>query len=60
MSDSDNLRKLALERLRLAAECTQLAGEIRNPALQSYFIRMAGVWTAEAEQGLRADTRPPT
>lgn len=56
MSDSDNLRKLALERLRLAAECTQLAGEIRNPALQSYFIRMAGVWTAEAEQGLRADT----
>ena len=32
MSDSDNLRKHALECMRLAADCMQLAGDAPSPA----------------------------
>lgn len=59
MSGPDNQRQSALECLRLAAECTRLAGETRDPALQLYFHRMAHAWTAEAERALRGDARPP-
>jgi hypothetical protein len=58
MPEPDILRKLALECLRLAADCAQVASDIRNPTLQSHFIRMADVWTTRAERGLDADTRP--
>jgi hypothetical protein len=35
----------------------QLVGDVRNPALQRHFLRMANVWTAKAERGLAADTQ---
>jgi len=57
MSDSDNLRKHALECMRLAADCMQLAGDAPSPALQSHFLRMARVWTTLADQGPSADTQ---
>jgi hypothetical protein len=48
VSDSDNLRRHALESVRLAADCKQLAGDVHSPALQSHFLRMAKIWTAQA------------
>jgi hypothetical protein len=63
---SDNSQKYALECLRLAADCTQLAdnvhnreletdflaSDVHNRALEIHFLRMAKVWTARAERGL--------
>jgi hypothetical protein len=49
MTTTDTLRKDALQSLRLATDCMQLAGDIPNPALQRHFLRMAGVWTSRAE-----------
>jgi hypothetical protein len=57
MSESDNLRKHALECMRLATDCMQLAGDAPSPALQSHFLRMARVWTTLADQGPSADTQ---
>jgi hypothetical protein len=48
---SDDWQKYALECLRLAADCTQLARDVPNPILQSHFVRMAKELTAMAEQG---------
>jgi hypothetical protein len=62
---SENSRKYELECLRLAADCTQLAGQIHdraldtkflasdvhNRALEIHFLQMAKVWTARAEEG---------
>jgi hypothetical protein len=50
-----NLRRRELECMRLAADCMELAGEIRNPALRSHFVRMAGEWSTLAVEG--PDTR---
>ena len=50
------LRKHALECLRMAAECEQLARDLRIPLLQSHFDRMAKVWPALAARGPSADT----
>jgi hypothetical protein len=50
VSESD-LRKHALECMRLAADCMQLVGDVPNPALQRHFLRMARVWTTRAERG---------
>jgi hypothetical protein len=44
-------RKYALECLRLESECKQLAVQTPNADLQSHFVRMAGVWSALAENG---------
>ncbi len=55
MSES-YLRKRALECLRLAADCEQLARDVRSPRLQSHFHRMAKVWPALADRGQSADT----
>lgn len=41
---SSGSRKHALECLRLAADCKQLAVKTESPILQSHFVRMAGVW----------------
>ena len=49
--NSDYLRKHELQCLRLAAECMQLVGDVRSPALQRHFLGMAKVWTTEAENG---------
>jgi hypothetical protein len=57
VSKSDRVRKYTLECMRLSADCMQLVGELQNPALQRHFLRMAGVWAAQAEQGPGADTR---
>jgi hypothetical protein len=51
VSDSDNLQRHALECMRLAADCKQLAGDVHSPALQSHFLRMARVWTIRAVRG---------
>lgn len=57
MPESDNWRKYELECMRLAADCMQLVGDVHNPALQSFFLRMARVWSNLAEQGPGAATR---
>jgi hypothetical protein len=57
VSESDYSRKHALERMRMAADCMQLAGDIQNPALQSHFVRMARVWSDLAVRGPSADTQ---
>ena len=57
MSESDYLRKDALESMRLAADCMQLAGDVRSPTLQRQFLRMAKAWTTRAERGPGADTQ---
>jgi hypothetical protein len=51
VSESDNSRKHALECMRLAADCMQLAGDVRSPTLQRHFLRMSRVWSAHAEPG---------
>ncbi len=57
MSESDNFRKHSLECMRLAAECTQLVGDIHIPSLQRHFLRMAKVWTSQAKRGPGADAQ---
>ena len=51
MSESDYLRKHALECLRLSADCMQLVGDVRSPTLQRHYLEMAKAWTREAEDG---------
>jgi hypothetical protein len=57
VSGTDYSQKHALECLRLAADCMQLAGDLRNPALQSHFARMARVWSDLAVRGPSPDTQ---
>jgi hypothetical protein len=47
----EQLRKHALECLRLEADCMQLAGDAPTLKLQSHFLRMARVWLALAVSG---------
>jgi hypothetical protein len=51
MSDFENDRKRELECLRLASDLTRLATETLNLDLKAHCVRMAGIWTAQAEQG---------
>jgi hypothetical protein len=53
--ETDYSRKHSLECLRLAADCMQLVGDVRIPALQSHFLRMARVWSDRAVQEPSAD-----
>jgi hypothetical protein len=48
---SDASRKYALECLRFESECRQLAVQAENANQQSHFVRMAGAWSAVAENG---------
>ncbi len=57
MSESYNMRKHALECMRLASDCMQLADDAHSPALQSHFLRIARVWTTLADQGPSTDTQ---
>ena len=57
MSESEHLRKHALECTRLATDCMQLVGDLHNPSLQSHFLRMARIWRFIADQGPSADTQ---
>jgi hypothetical protein len=54
LSTSDDLRKNQLECLRLAADCTFLAGEADTPELRSHFLRMAEKWSDLAGRDLEA------
>jgi hypothetical protein len=49
MSDSND-HKRDLECLRLAYDLTQLASDTLNPRLKAHCLRMAEVWSAEAEK----------
>jgi hypothetical protein len=51
MSDSENDRKRELECLRLASDLIQLATEILNPDLKAHCLRMAEIWSDQADQG---------
>ena len=55
MSMPEQLRKHALECLRLEADCMQLAGDARNPNVQSHFARMARLWSGLAVSGPSAN-----
>jgi hypothetical protein len=57
VAESDYSRRHALERMRMAADCMQLAGDVQNPALQAHFVRMARVWSDLAVRGPNADAR---
>ena len=50
-------RRHALECMRLAAQCMQLARDVDSPALQAHFLRMAEVWPSLAERGPNAYAR---
>ena len=57
VSELVKMRKRELECMRLAADCMELAGEIRNPALQSHFVRMAEEWSTLAVEGPNTDVQ---
>lgn len=50
MSDSNYDRKRELECLRLASDLMQLAADTLNPDLKTHCLRMAKVWSGEAEK----------
>ena len=50
MSDSENDRKRELECLRLASDLIRLATETLNPNLKAHCLRMANLWTDQAER----------
>jgi hypothetical protein len=49
MPDQEAARKHELTCLRMAADCMQLVGEVRNPDLQRHFLELAKQLTAAAE-----------
>jgi hypothetical protein len=55
VSESD-LRKHALECVRLAADCMQLVSDVHSLTWQRHFLEMARVWTVRAERGPSVDT----
>jgi hypothetical protein len=50
VSDSNYDRKRELECLRLAADLIQLAADTLNPHLKAHCLRVAKVWSGEAEK----------
>ena len=56
MSGSENERKLELECLRLASNLIDLAAGISDPDLRAHCIRMAKVWTDQAENDVTEKT----
>jgi len=50
MPDSESDQKSELECLRLASDLIQMAGETLNPDLKAHCLRMAGVWTDQANR----------
>jgi len=54
MFASDNVRKHALECVRLAADCTQLAYDAHDPVTQAHIAGMARVFSNLAIRGLGA------
>jgi hypothetical protein len=58
MVGTKQLRKHALECLRLQSDCMQLAGIAPSRNLQSHFVDMAQFWGALAASGPSADAGP--
>jgi hypothetical protein len=58
MSEAKQLRKHALECLRLQADCMELAGITHGHDVQSHFIDMAQFWGALAVSGPSANASP--
>jgi hypothetical protein len=58
MSDPKQLRKHALECLRLQADCMELATVAPSGNLQSHFVNMARFWGAKAVSGSSANAGP--
>ena len=54
---SYNSRKHALECLRLAADCRQMAGDVRTRPLRSHFHQMAELWATLGDWTPSADTK---
>jgi hypothetical protein len=50
VSDLNYDRKRELECLRLASDLMQLAADTLNPHLKAHRLRMAKVWSGEAEK----------
>ena len=50
MSDSNYEQKRELECLRLASDLMEMANQTLNPKLKAHCLRMAGVWTDQAER----------
>jgi hypothetical protein len=50
VSDSNYDRKRELECLRVASDLSQLAADTLNPHLKAHCLRMAKVWSVEAEK----------
>ena len=55
MSEAKQLRKHAVECLRLQADCMQLAGVACSLNVQSHFVAMAQFWGALAASGPSSD-----
>jgi hypothetical protein len=58
MLEAEQLRKHALECLRLQADCMQLAGVAHGYDVQSHFAHMAKFWGALAVSGPRSNVGP--
>jgi hypothetical protein len=63
VSDSNDDRNRELECLRLASDLMQLAADTLNPHLKAHCLRMAEVWSGEAERNpaeyARTENRRP-
>lgn len=57
MTEQQSPRNYSLQCLRLAADCTQLAGNVEGVTLQRQLHQMANIWTALAEYGPGAGQR---
>ena len=51
VSDSKNQRKRELECLRLASDLRQLGRDTLNPDLRAHCVRMAKLWSDQADRG---------
>jgi hypothetical protein len=46
----ERFRQHSLQCLRMEADCMQQAGDLRRPAWQAHFLRMAREWHSLAER----------
>jgi len=60
MFEAKQLRKHALECLRLQADCFELASVARNCNVQSHFVYMAEFWGNLAVSGPSSNAGPET
>jgi hypothetical protein len=58
MFKTNQLRKHALECLRLQADCMELARDARDYDVKAHFVRMAGFWDALAVSGPESSVGP--